>query len=236
MLISDFCDEFNNSVDCGDLYGAKEAMLKELANILIYRKQDFIHLLNESGIDASVDDENLKLINLYVANAPFNKRLMVGTSLLVNMNNQSSDFNGEETISDARVKQGYQVLKSCFSNEDYSNETGPIGESTLKGAASGGLAGTIAGAIGDIAKATTKVSEGQQKKKYGGMDLASKQADAKNQMIQAILNKKQLQLETAKKQQEDKAKTKRLIYIIGGSILGLAIIGVVIYAVKNSKK
>lgn len=236
MLISDFCEDFDNSLNCGDINGAKDAMLNELANILITKKEDFVHLLNESGIDASMEDNNIRLINLYVQNAPFNKRLMVGTSLLVNMNNLKSDFNGESNIPDERVKDGYQVLKSCFSSEDYSNETGPIGASTLKGAASGGLAGTIAGAVGDIAKATTKISEGNQKKKYGGMDLASKQADAKNQMIQAILNKKQLQLETAKKEQEDKAKTKRLVYIIGGSVLGLAIIGIAIYAIKKRGK
>jgi hypothetical protein len=236
MLISDFCEDFGNSIDCGDINGANNAIIKELANILITRKQDFVSLLNQSGINASIDDDNVRLINLFVSNLPFNKRLMIGSSLLVNMNNQKSNFNGETEIDDKNVKNGYQVLKHCFSGENYSNETGPIGASSLGGGASGGLAGIIAGAVGDIAKATTKISEGQQKKKYGGLDLASKQTDAKNQMVQAILNKKQLQLETTKNAQEAKAKQKRLIYIIGGSILGLALIGFVIYKIKNKSK
>ena len=236
MLISDFCEDFGSSIDCGDINGANTAIIKELSNILITRKQDFVNLLNQSGISASINDDNIYLIDLFVSNLPFNKRLMIGSSLLVNMNNQKSNFNGESEIDDKNVKDGYQVLKYCFSGEEYSNETGPIGASTLGGAASGGIAGIIAGAVGDIAKATSKVSEGQQKKKYGGQDLAGKQADARNQMIQAILNKKQLQLETTKNAQEAKAKTKRLVYIIGGSILGLAIIGVAIYAIKKRGK
>jgi hypothetical protein len=64
---------------------------------------------------------------------------------------------------------------------------------------------------------------------------AEKQADAKRQMIQAVLENKKLQEEAQKKKNEEKSKTKRYL-IIGGSVIGgLALIGLVIYFIKRKK-
>lgn len=236
MLYEDFLSSFNGSVENNDLISANNALMRELGNILVRKKQDFVDLLNESGISASINDSDLYLVNLFVNNIASNRKLMLGASLLTQMHNKQMGFDGEQEISDEGVKNGYNVMRSYFVGEEYSNETGPIGASTLGGAASGGVVGTIAGAIGDIAKATSKVSEGQQKKKYGGQEIASKREEAKQEMIKSILAQKQLKLDVAKKAEEDKAKTKRLAFIIGGSILGVAVIGLIIYSIKKKKK
>jgi hypothetical protein len=54
-------------------------------------------------------------------------------------------------------------------------------------------------------------------------------------MAQKILDIKQGQIEASKKSQENKAKTTRTLLIVGGVILGLGIIGGIIYAIKKRK-
>jgi hypothetical protein len=172
-----------------------------------------------------------------VENISENPKLMLGASLLAHHHNKTLGFDGESELSDEGVKNGYFVIQEFFGDQySYSDGTGPIGASTLGGAASGGAVGAIAGAIGDIAKATSKVSEGQQKKKYGGLDYLSKRQDAKTAMVQAALAQRQAQIDAAKKTQEEKSKTRRTAYIIGGSVLGVALIVTLVLVLKGKNK
>jgi hypothetical protein len=220
MLYEDFLSEFNGSIENNDLISANNALMKELGNILVRKKQDFVDLLNESGIPASINDSDIDLVNSFINNISFNRNLILGTSLLIQTHNKQIGFDGADEISDEGVKNGYQVMKSYFIDEEYSNID---------------TVGAIAQGVGELAKLGTKGLEGQQKKKYGSLDLAQKREEAKQQMIQSILAQKQQKLEAAKKASEEKAKNKRLIYIVGGSVLGLVIIGLVIYSIKKKK-
>ena len=237
MTTADFCKDFNSSIDAGDVNGATYSLMKELGRILVRHKQDFVDLLNESGISASINDNDAVLVNHFVENVSTNPKLVLGASLLTQMHNKQMGFDGTSEISDDGVKNGYYAMQSYFDADEYSYvDTGGIGASTLKGGATGGTAGLVVGAIGDIAKATSKISEGSQKRKYGGIDYLSKKQDAKTAMVQAALAQRQAQIDATNKTQERNAKTKRLTYIIGGSVLGVAIIATVIILLVKKKK
>lgn len=236
MVATDFCRDFNSSVERSDIRSATMSLMRELGNILVHQKNDFVHLLNESGVTASVSDTESSLINKFVENISDNPKLMLGASLLAHHHNKTLGFDGESELSDEGVKNGYFVIQEFFGDQYSYFDTEGIGTSTLGGAASGGAVGAIAGAIGDIAKATSKVSEGQQKKKYGGLDYLSKRQDAKTAMVQAALAQRQAQIDAAKKTQEEKSKTRRTAYIIGGSVLGVALIVTLVLVLKNKGK
>jgi hypothetical protein len=221
MLYEDFLSDFNLSLENNDLISANNALMKELGNILIRKKQDFVDLLNESGVPASINDSDLSLVESFVNNVGSNRKLMLGASLLTQINNKQIGFDGEFELSDDGVKNGYNVMRNYFLDEQYSNA---VDAATI---------GAIAQGVGALAGTASTAIQGRQRQKFGGQEIAQKREESKQQMIQSILAQKQLKLEAAKKQEEEKAKTKRLIYIIGGSVLGLAILGLVIYSIKK---
>jgi hypothetical protein len=215
MLYTDFYSEFNQNISSNDLHAANITLMKELGNILVRNKKDFVDLLNESGIDASLNDSNVNLVNLFINNIDTNRKLILGSSMLIAMHNKQMGFDGEDELSDQGVKNSYKVIKEYFI-DDYSN-----------------VVAAIAGAVGALANVGSTAMQGQQKKKYGGLDLVAKKEASKQAMIQSILDQKKLQAETVRKQQEEKAKTQKLVYIIGGSVLAIGILGFVIYMVKK---
>tara|TARA_R110000868_G_scaffold46244_1_gene152922 strand:- start:76 stop:783 length:708 start_codon:yes stop_codon:yes gene_type:complete len=235
MSETNFYNNFVDSYNEGDIATANASLMKELANILVRNRQDFIDLLNESGIDATADMSDLTLVDIFIKNISTNKKLILGASMLVNMHNKQMGFDGEEELSDEGVKGGYDVMCSYFCG-DYSYADSPIGASTLGGASSGGYVGAIAGAIGDIAKTTGKLSDAKVKKRYGVTDAASKQQEAKSEITKQLLLSKQAEMESKQKSATQKAKNKRIILIIGGSILGVIAIGVTWYFVSKRNK
>lgn len=236
MVATDFCRDFDSSVERSDIRSAAMSLMRELGTILVHQKNDFVHLLNESGIPASVSDSEASLINKFVDHISDNSKLMLGASLLAHHHNRTMGFDGASELSNDGVKNGYFVIQEFFGDRYSYADDSPIGSSTLGGAASGGVVGTIAGAIGDIAKATSKVSEGQQKKKYGGLDYLNKKQEAGAAMVQAALIQRKAQIDAAKQTQEDKAKTRRTAYIIGGSVLGVALIVTLVLVLKPKGK
>ncbi len=220
MLISDFNEEFPGLINEGDFRGAVNTIMYELGNILVSNKKDFVELLNQSGIEASINDSDSRLVSLFISNIGENKKLSLGASLLVHLNNKEVNFDGNSEVSDEGVKCAYGLMNSYFSGDDEENSN---------------AVGAIAGAVGGLANLGSTIAQGQQKKKYGALDLASKKQEARAAMAQKILDVKQGQIEAAKKKQESKSKTTRTLLIIGGVILGLGVIGGIIYAIKKRK-
>ena len=221
MLYTDFCDDFNVCLNKGDYTSANEVLMHELGATLVRRKKDFVHLLNESGVPGKISDSDLELIDNFVNNVPYNKNLMVGASLLVNMQNKEVNFDGDAKLSDENVKNGYHVMRTYFIDENYSNAVDPIT--------------AVAEAVGAGLKLGTSVQEGTNKKKYGGLDIAQKREEAKQAMIAAALQAKQANLVAKQKAEENKTKTKKLVYLIGGSLLGLIVLGVTVYQIRKKK-
>jgi len=217
MLLDDFYSNFNDSLENGDLKSANKKLMYELGRILVQNKNEFVDLLNESEIPATADMNDIRLIDLYVDNISKNKKLMLGTSMLVNVHNQKFSADGDDYLDDENIKDTFRSLNSYYS-DDYSNSVG-----------------AVAGAVGEVAKLGGKISEGQQKKKYGALDLATKKEDTKQALVQSVLAGQQAVMEATRKRQEQKAKTTRTLLVIGGAIALLGVLGLVIYKIKKGK-
>ncbi len=210
MLIDDFNSEFHINISNGDLKSANANIMHELGRILATERQDFIHLLNECNIKVHEGFDDADLIDIYFENLPKNKNLSLGTSLLVNHHNKVVGFNGESEINDRNVKAGYVALTSYFSSADGS-------------------------ALGALANIGSQILSNRDKKKHGVSDTIQKSLDAKKAMAESILGIKQKQLETAQKETAQKAKTKRMLIIVGGGLLAAAFIGTAIWYFKFKK-
>ena len=218
MLTEDLYSEFIDSYNEGNMNDASIAMVRELGNILVHKREDFIYLLNESDIPATADMTDSKLVDLFVDNVGKNKKLTLGSSLLVNMQNAETNFDGEKEVNDDAVKAGYSCLMCSFSGEDYSNAADPVT--------------AIAQGVGEVAKLGTTISSGQQKKKYGALDTAAQKQQARSEMINQILANRQEEERT----KSAKQKTTRTLLIVGGVVLGLAILGFTIYMIRKRGK
>lgn len=204
-----FHSQFAGAYNSGDLYEANNVLLRELGCLLVNKRDDFVFLLNESGIPARSSMSDDQLIDLFLLNVGENKKLALGAALFVNMNNKRSGIDGEEVLSDDMVKAGYKTL-SGFSN----------------------AGGAIAGAISSVAQLGSNISQNQRAKKYGAMDALTAQAKAKNQMQVQAAKARQEQEKT----KLQKAKNKKVIVIAVVSILAVAIIvtGIIIYKKKRN--
>ena len=55
MLYEDFYSQFIDSYNEGDNDAASLALMRELGNILVKKREDFVYLLNESEIPATTE-------------------------------------------------------------------------------------------------------------------------------------------------------------------------------------
>lgn len=219
MLQEDIYSSFVDSYNAGDIKSATMSLMRELGNILVRQKDDFVAMLNESGIPATADMTDVSLVNLFVDNVGKNPKLALGASLLVNIHNAQMGFDGEKQVDDDAVKAGYSCIMSCFNGEGYSNAVDPVS--------------AVAEAVGEGAKLGQVISQGQQKKKYGAMDTAQQKQAAKSAMVSQVLAQRQAELETQQKAKESASKTTKTLIIVGGAIVGLAIISTVIYMMRK---
>lgn len=130
----DFTSSFKGSLQRGDASQALDVLLQEIAGKIISDRADFIALLNKSGISASDEMNDVELIRAFVDNAPNNKTLLLGASVLVNSYGPSNSFDGDNPLSKDAVISGYVMLHSSFVEEDdqdYSNLI--IGQAIKKG-------------------------------------------------------------------------------------------------------
>jgi hypothetical protein len=96
----------------------------------------------------------------------------------------------------------------------------------------------IAGALGAGAKLGSAIVEKKglnQKQQIASTELMGKKAEAKQQLVQSVLAQRQAEQASKLAKQESIAKNKKIALIIGGSLLGLAVVGFIIYKVKKGK-
>jgi hypothetical protein len=206
MLYNDFCSEFNVCIDKGDYNTADALISRELGASLANNKMVFVDLLNESGINASMNDSNIKLVNKFVDNVPINAKLRLGASLLVNSQNQAVGFDGKKSIDKTNVRNCYRVMTNKYSNF--------VSPDLIASAVQ------TAGQLGDT------VIKGQQRKKFGGLDIAQPREAQRAEIMKTIADKK-------KAEAEQKSKTRKVLMIVGGSLLGLVVITVAVLKLKK---
>jgi hypothetical protein len=222
MLYEDLYSQFIDSYNEGDNNTASLALMRELGNILVTKREDFVYLLNESDIPATADMSDAELVNLFVDNIGTNPKLTLGASLLANMENADTNFDGEKRIDDDAVKAGYSCMMCYFNGEDYSNAIDPVT--------------AIAQGVGELSKLGTTISSGQQKKKYGAMDTAAQKQQARSEIVKQVIAQRQAQIEAAQKEKETQQKTTRTLLIVGGVVVGLTILGVAVYMMRKRGK
>jgi len=206
MLYNDFCSEFNVCIDKGDYNTADALISRELGASLANNKSTFVDLLNESGVNASMSDSNIELVNKFVDNVPINSKLRLGASLLVNSHNQEIGFDGKKTIDKTNVRNCYRVMTNRYSNF--------VSPDLIASAVQ------TAGQLGDT------IIKGQQFKKNAGLTIAQEREAQRAEIMKAIADKK-------KAEAEAKSKTKKVLMIVGGSLLGLVVLTVAVLKLKK---
>lgn len=218
--MENFHEELSKYVGAKDSVNATKMLMAELGNILVKNRTDFVNLLNGSGVPASEEQSDAELVKLYIDNIEANKKLILGTALLVNIHNKEMGVDGEQELSDRGVKCSYSALNHYFCGSEKTSGAGGAIMDAIKGATD--LAG--------------KFADNQHAKKFGSSDALQKKQDAKNAIVQSVLAQRQAQAEATKKKAEEKAKTTRMLIIAGGSLAGLALLGTIIWYVKYKKK
>jgi len=241
--MNEFQHSFDSYVNENDIDEANRVLMQELGSILLSDRSDFVALLVESGVKASVDISDANLINLFIENIQSNKELMVGTALLINHHNKTMGFDGDNEINDQSVKDSYSVMYSYFDDvydvddEGNSEFVGAL----IKGASSlmnkNGNGGGGGDAQNTLAKGgvgiANKLLENRRRSKHGAIDELYKQREAKRQMVKAVMEQRQKEQQVKAEQLKAKQKNTKIGLIIGGSVFGLVVIGGLFYALKK---
>jgi hypothetical protein len=213
MLYTDFCNEFNVCIEKGDYETANQLISRELGASLAKRRSDFVSLLKGSGIPASIFNSDIELVNKFVENVPYNNKLRVGAALLVNSENQEIGFDGKKQINKENVRNCYRVMTNQYKNERHSNlAADPVS--------------AIAQGVGELSKLGTTALQGKQQKRGAGLDYAKSKDAQRAEMLKSLADKK-------KAESESKSKSNRLLMIVGGSLLGIVVLGVTFYKLKK---
>lgn len=191
-------------------------IMQQMANILATEKDSFVDLLEAN--DIPVDNmEDTKLIDIYVENLPEDDSLKACTAYLLN-----EKINGEKKVNNKQVKNIFDIIYD-FWNEDKSE-----------------IAGT--GVVKSVADLGGKFADLQAQKKYGASTLLAKKQDARTEMLKTLQAQKQAQIDAQKNLLEQEklktdAKSKKIktIIIASSIVVGLGIIGTLIYFLKNKK-
>jgi len=215
MLVEDFLPEFRIGVKEGSVSKSNNAIMKQLGNYIVNKREDVVDLLNESGIPSSVTDTDSVLMNKFIDNLGKNRELTMGLAILIHWDNREYGVDGSST--DQSIKAAMNTINTYFLNPT-SNFAAPD---------------ALAGAVEGVSKIGSKVIEGIQKKKYGATDALQKQQEAKAAIAQQILAQRQAQIEQIAKQQEASAKTTRIVLISVIAVVGLGIAGIIIYKIKK---
>lgn len=226
MLVSDFNTDFEKYVQNQDLEKATNALLEELAKILVSNKADFIDMLEESGIEADETMPKKQLIELFVTNTD-NKKMLVGASLLTNSYNKKLSFDGNEEISDESVKVGYALLNENFNGDEY-EEVQDEEFSYIDPA----VAGVVRGGVNLWRNNRQKQGKSSDIKDPNfNRIIEMRQEMARRQMERAAIQQQKISLEQQRiSQEEAKKRRKRItIYVVIGTVVLSTIIGAVIY-------
>lgn len=208
---------FENEFNKGNLATANVYLMQVMAELLVKDRENFVHLLNESGIEASVTDRDSVLINKYV-NGLVNKKLLLGTAILIAQHNKKMGFNGDESLDDDSIKNIYDTMKVYYADSDYSY-------------AGADPVSAVATALGEGAKLGTAITS----KKGKGVEILAQKQQAKQSLVENVLKTRQAQLEAEAKKKESEDKNKRVLYIAFG-VAGVILVGLIGYKMLKQGK
>lgn len=214
MLLDDFYANGKNKT-ANNMQSASDIFIG-LGKVIYNHKQDFVDLLQENGMVASMFMGNDDLINRYVEELSDNKQLALGTALLVNYHKKEVSFDSEE-INDGKVKIDYSILNTFFSGGKFNNVVGVE---------------AIATAVGEVAKLGTTVSTGRQSNKNQVYDMVKAKDLAKTQIRNQVEAEKQQALKDKEKSEKD---GKKKTVIIVAAATGILVIGGIVFMILKNK-
>lgn len=214
-----------------DLEKANRVVMKELANMIVKKHDEFLFMLNNAGIEANENMTDVELVDLFLENIHNNKKLLLGTAFLISHNNKLASFDGDLEHSEEGLRATHKVLYNYFDADYYDNFCSAEGDEQTSNV--GGFGQAIAGAVGEVSKLGSGIIESKRAQKMGATDLFKKKQESKDTIVQGILAQRQAQLIAAKTKSEQKGKNIRTALIVVG---GVAIIGITIAIVYTLKK
>lgn len=190
-------------------------VMQEVGRTIANDPQVIIDLLESNDFIVDPSISAVELGDAFLYELPNSDGLKLGTAYLISTKNSS--FSGE--VDNDEIYEVFDAISDYWEDEEpTSNVAGLIG-------------GIVQGGLG----VTEKVLEGQQKKKYGALDLAQKQAESRQALISGIIAQRKAQAEAEQKKVELEAKQKRVQTIAIASVIGVvALFGG--YLLLKSKK
>ena len=224
-MAKEFYNDLINYVASSDTDNANTLLMKELGKSLVKNKENFVELLTSSGVAANDSMSDVELIDAFVDNLANNKTLMISAAYMVNKQNSFSNADGEEQISDNGVKLSYKVMYDFF------NESGIDGDDFRNADGEEEKSNFIP--VGLLLKGA-KMAKGliDNKKNSGGFQGRNSNK-AKDDIRKAVAEQKKAEALLKQKELEAKQKTKKILLITGGSLLGLGLLGFIIYKIKK---
>jgi len=101
MESNEFYNDLTTYIKSNDIDGANAVIMNELGTLMVKDRENFIALLQNSDIEANDAMSDAELIQAFINNIHFNRKLIIGSAFLVSHSKKIVSFDGEEEISDA---------------------------------------------------------------------------------------------------------------------------------------
>jgi hypothetical protein len=208
---------YEKEQSAGNYTNANIYLMYVIGELLVKDRENFVHLLKECGVDANVTDSDAVLINKYVNNL-INRKLLLGTAILIETHNKKMSFDGADTGSN--VNEIYNAMKVYYLDENYSNAVEPVG--------------AIAEAVAASAKLGTAITGRKAAKESRPYELIAQKNQAKQALVENALKTRQAQMDQESKAKEQSEKTKRYM-LIGGAVVVVGIIAIFLFKKRGNK-
>jgi hypothetical protein len=193
-------------------------VMQEVGRTIADDPQKLIDLLESNDFEVDPSVTPVELGDAYLYELPYSDGLKLGTAYLIEK--QNSSFSGE--VDNENIYDIFDAISDYWEEGEDEEPKSNI------------VAGLVGGIIQGGLNVTDKVLEGKNKKKYGALDLATKQANSRQALISGIIAQKQAQALAEQKKAELEAKKKKTTTIAVASVVGvLLIIGTIIYIKKQ---
>jgi hypothetical protein len=193
-------------------------VMQEVGRTIADDPQKLIDLLESNDFEVDPSITPVELGDAYLYELPYSDGLKLGTAYLIEK--QNSSFSGE--VDNENIYDIFDAISDYWEEGEDEEPKSNI------------VAGLVGGIVQGGLSVTDKVLEGKNKKKYGALDLATKQADSRQALISGIIAQKQAQALAEQKKAELEAKKKKTTTIAVASVVGvLLVIGTILYIKKQ---
>ena len=204
------------TISQADLAGANIKLMSAIAEVIVKDRSNFVALLNESGISANEKESDSVLIDKYV-NGLFNRKLLLGTAILLSMSCGNSSADG---LDDNEIRNNYNTMRKYY-----------IGPTSNAGGAD--PVSAVAAAVEQGFKYGSVLTGKKAAKESRPYEMLDKKAQSKQAIIDAVLKQKQTELENKQKEKEIAAKSQQTTILIAAGLIGLL---AVLYFVNKKRE